>query len=59
MWYAASALSERIFRMYVIDPRPSDSRSSDSSSGSRPETLSGSLMTGLKKRLLSERISTA
>ena len=59
MWYAASAESDRILRMYVIDPRPSRSRRLDSSSGSSPLTASGSLMTGLKKRLFSDRISTA
>jgi len=45
--------------MYVIEPRPSCSRRMVSISGSSPETLSGSLITGLKKRLFSERISTA
>ncbi len=53
---AASALSMRILRMYVMDPRPSFSRRKDSVSGSRPATLSGSLMVALKKRLLRERI---
>ena len=58
-WYAASAVSDRVLRMYVIDPRPSFSRSMLSNSGSSPLTVSGSLMTGLKYRLFSERISTA
>ena len=45
--------------MKVIDPRPSFSRSMRFQLGLQAADVSGSLITGLKNRLFSERISTA